>query len=141
MEDLLKATLEYLAYCSSKEPRVKQQYPVVQAADFRKQELQPHMMPMVEEGFDLIDFDSLDNSPENKLLKELGKHYKSLYWIKKNPDYAGTSFANNYSACIFAAPDFDFWSNAHYHIPNLSMGFTVHRPQGNRKVADRSTMT
>jgi len=37
MEDLLKASLDYLAHCANKEPRIKQNYPVVQATDFRKQ--------------------------------------------------------------------------------------------------------
>ena len=128
MENLVQATLDYLTYCASKEPRVKQHYPVAQATDFRKQQLEPRMMPMVEEVFDLIDFDDLDASPENRLLKELSKQYKSLYWRETSPSYAGTSFAQNYSACIFAAPNLDFWTCAHYHIDNLSIGFTVQRP-------------
>jgi len=62
------------------------------------------------------------------LLQKLSKQYNSLYWIEKSPSYAGRSFAENYTACIFAAPNFGFWSNAHYRVDNLSMGFTVHRP-------------
>lgn len=85
-------------------------------------------MPMVEEVFELIDVKKLNDNPENKLLKELAKHYKTLYWRETDPSYAGNAFAQNYSACIFAAPDFEFWSGAHYHVDNLSMGFTVHRP-------------
>lgn len=53
MENLVKA-LDYLAYCANKEVRVKQQYPIIQASDFRKQEQNSGMMPMVEEVFGLI---------------------------------------------------------------------------------------
>jgi len=60
MEDLLKASLDYIRYSTTQEPRIKQNYPEVQDSDFRKQEQAPHMMPMVEEVFDLINFDSLD---------------------------------------------------------------------------------
>ncbi len=128
MESLVKATLDYLAYCASKEPVVGQHYPVVKSADFRQQPLEPNMPPMVEEIFDLIDLDTLQDMPENRLLKELCKHHNTLHWREIDPNYAGHAFAQNYRACIFAAPDLDFWEGAHYHLDQLSLGFAVQRP-------------
>ena len=128
MESLVEATLAYLAYCTSKEPRVRQHYPIVKSADFRKQQVKPHTQSVVEEIFDLIDFDALQDTPENRLLIELGKYYAALHWRDMDPNYAGQAFAQNYTACIFAAPDFDFWKDAHYHLDNLSVGFTVQHP-------------
>ena len=128
MENLVKATLDYLTYCASKEPRIGQHYPVVESADFRKQPLEPRSLPIVEEIFGLIDFDSLQDTPENRLLKELSRHSATLYWRSIPPDYAGAAFSQNYTACIFAAPDFEFWEGAHYHLDNLSVGFAIQRP-------------
>ena len=102
MENLVKATLDYLTYCASKEPRIGQHYPVVESADFRKQPLEPRSMPIVEEIFALIDFASLrqlthihgvksveatrDLADELKRLKEKARKKKAKERANKNSD-------------------------------------------------------